>query len=116
MLAFNTFKNFDCALRQQLIGAIKATLLRVKHKPHLGYSGPSTLDLLTHLYETYAVISNADWLASDKCFHKAYSPTVPIMVAWRQIDDAVAYSDAGSTPYSSKQVVDNAYQLMFNTV
>ena len=89
--------------------------MQVKHKPYRGYSGSSTLDLLTHLYDTYTVISNADWLANDKRFRKAYTPTVPIEVAWRHIDDAVAYANAGSTPYSNKQVVDNAYQLIFNT-
>ena len=68
MLAFNTFNNVDRTLWQQLLGAIEDTFLRVKHKPHCGYSGSSTLDLLAHLYKTYAVISNADWLAKDKSF------------------------------------------------
>ena len=89
--------------------------MRVKNKPHQGYSGSSTLDMLTHLYETYAVISNSDWLANDKQFREAYAPTVPIKFVWRHIDDAVVYSDAGSTPYFNKQVVENAYQLVLNT-
>ena len=72
------------------------------------------LDLLTHLYTAYAIISNVDWLENDKRFRKPYSPSVPIKVAWRKIDDDVAYSNAGSTPYSRKQVTDNAYQLVFN--
>ena len=78
------------------------------HKPHRGYSRFSTLDLLTHLYATYAVIFNADWLENNKRFHKPYSPSVP------QIYNTVAYANAGSTPYFSKQVADNAYQLVFN--
>ena len=41
-------------------------------------------------------------------------PTVPIDVAWRQIDNAFAYANYSSTTYSIKQVVDNAYQLVFN--
>ena len=53
------------------------------HNPHRGYSGTSTMDLLTHLYGTYIVISNAKWLANDKRFREAYAPTVPIEVAWR---------------------------------
>ena len=89
--------------------------MRVKNTPHRRYIGSSTLDLINHLYEAYDVISNSEWLANDKRFRKAYAPTVPIEVAWQQIDDAVAYTDAGYTPYSSKQVVDNAYQLVFNT-
>ena len=59
-LAFNTFTTVDRDLHQKLLGAVEETFLRVKHKPHHGYSGSSTLDLLTHLYETYTVISNAD--------------------------------------------------------
>ena len=42
-------------------------------------------------------------------------PTNPIEVVWHQTNDAVAYAKAVSTPYSTKQVVDNANQLVFNT-
>ena len=59
-LAFNTFHNVDRALCQQLLGAVKDTLVRVKHKPHQGYSGSSTLDMITPLYDNYSVISNAN--------------------------------------------------------
>ena len=62
----------------------------------------------------YAVISNADWLENNKHLREPYSPSVPIEVAWRQINYAVVYANAGSTPYSSNQVTDTAYQLVFN--
>ena len=74
------------------------------------------LDLLTHLYATYTVIYNANWLENDKRFREPYSSSVLIEVAWQQIDDAVSCADAGLTPYSNKKVVDNSYQLVFNTV
>ena len=38
------------------------------------------LHLLTHLYKTYDVISNVDWLAKYKRFREAYAPTDPIEV------------------------------------
>ena len=114
-LAFNTSANVDRALRQQLLGDVDNTFLRVLQKPHRGYSGSSTLYLLTHFYATYAVIYNANWVENNKRFCKPYLPSVPSEIAWRKIDDALAYADAGSTPYSSKQVTDNAYQLVFNT-
>ena len=50
-----------------------------------------------------------------KRFCESYTPTDLIKVVWHQIDDAVTYADSGSTPYSPKQVMDNAYQLIFNT-
>ena len=114
-LAFNIFRNVDHALLQQLLGAVKDNSVRVKHRPHREYSGSITLDMLIHLYNTYAAISNTDWLANKNRFREAYSSTDPIEVAWRHIDDAVAYTDVGSIPNSTKQVVDNAYQLVFNT-
>ena len=51
-LAFKTINNANRALCQKLLGAIEDTFVRVKHKLHRGYSGFSTLNLLTHLYET----------------------------------------------------------------
>ena len=69
-LDFKTFFNVDRTQIQQLIGGVKYTFLQVKHKPHRGYSRTSMLDLLTHLYDTYAVISNNDWLANDKHFRE----------------------------------------------
>ena len=71
--------------------------------------------MFTHLYKTYAKISNIDWLANNNLLRKAYAPNKPIQVVWRQIDDIVAYVDVGSTPYLTKQVVYNAYNLIFNT-
>ena len=105
----------DRALWQQIMGAVKDNFARVNHRPCQWYSVSSTLYLLTHIYDTYAVITNADWLENDKRFREAYAPTDPIEVVWCHINDAVAYADANSTPYSPNQDVDNAYQLVFNT-
>ena len=82
MLSFNTFRNVDRALCHKLLGAVKYHLLWVKHRPYRGYSGSSTMYLLTYLYKTYVVISKADWIANDKHFRKAYAPTNPIEVFW----------------------------------
>ena len=47
---------------------------------HLGYSGSSTMYLFSHLYTTYAVINNNNWITNDKRFREAYAPTNPIEV------------------------------------
>ena len=57
------------------MGAVKDNFIHALHRLHLCYSGSSTLDLLNHLYRTYAVITNADWIANE-----AYTPTDPIKV------------------------------------
>ena len=60
------------------------------------------LDLHTHLYTAYIVITNAEWIANNKRFFNVYDPTNPIEVFWRHIDDVAAYAYSGSTPYSRK--------------
>ena len=83
MLAFSMFQNMDRALWRKLLGVAEDNFVRVKHRPRQGYIGFITLDLLTHLYATYIVITNADCLANKKRFHKAYAPTDPIKIVWR---------------------------------
>ena len=50
------------------MGYFKDNLLRFLHSLHLRYSGSTTLDLLIHLYVTYAVIRNDDCIENDKWF------------------------------------------------
>ena len=67
-IAFTMFQNMDRALCQQILGSAEEKFVRVLHRPHRGYSGSITMDLLTHLYAMYAVITNADWITNDKRF------------------------------------------------
>ena len=113
-LAFKIFLNVDRALWQQLLGAVRENFVRLKHRTHRGYRVYITLDLLNHLYDTYFIIYNADCLDNEKLFCEEYAPTNPIQVVWRQIDEAVTYTNAVSTPYLPKKVVDNAYHIVFN--
>ena len=109
------FQKMDRALNHQLLGAADDNFLLSLHMPHLGYSGFTKMDLLIYLYATYAVITNSNWLANDKRFREAYSPNNFIKFVWHQIDNTVPYTGTGSTPYSTKQVVDNAYKIFFDT-
>ena len=71
--------------------------------------------MLIHLYKTYMVITNTNWIENDKRSREAYDPIESITLVWWQIDNTVAYANAGSTSYYNKQVVDNTYQIVFNT-
>ena len=108
------FQNIDRALHQQLLGAVKDNFILVLHKPHIGYIGSTTLGMLTHLYTTYTVISNADWPMNYKRLHEAYYPTDPIKVMWWHINNAVSYDSNGSTPYPTMKIVNNSYHLILN--
>ena len=114
-IAFNMIQNMDRALFQQLLGVVKDNSIRVFYIPHQYYRVSSTLDMITHLYTTYDVIINTDWLANNKLFRESHAPIDLIELVWRHIDNTVAYADAGSTRYSRKQVIGNTYHILFNT-
>ena len=77
MVAFEMSQNIDRALRQQLLGAVEDNFVRVPHMPHLSYSGSTILDLLTHLYATYAVITNANWILDENVPTRRTPPPTP---------------------------------------
>ena len=90
------FQNMDRVLLQQIMGAVENNFFCVLHMLHLGYSETAALNLLTHLYATYVVITNSYGITNEKRFCEAYAPTDPIEVFWRKVDDAVANVDASS--------------------
>ena len=114
-VALDMFQNRDHTLCQQLLGAVKDNLVPVLYRSQLGYIRYTTVDMLIHLYKTYMVITNTNWIENDKRSREAYDPIESIKLVWLQIDNTVAYANAGSTSYYNKQVVDNTYQIVFNT-
>ena len=75
-------QNIDSALCQKVLDAVKDNFVHLIHRPHIGYSKSTMLDLLTYLYATYTVITNAEWLANDNHFHDVYAPTDSTKVVW----------------------------------
>jgi hypothetical protein len=71
--------------------------------------------MLQHLYRSYGRINPAALLANDSTMKTAYDPNQPIEAFIDQIEDCVAFADAGLAPYTVPQIISTAYTLMFNT-
>jgi hypothetical protein len=52
---------------------------------------------------------------SNTRFRAKWDPNQPFEMLVEQIEDAIDFATAGQTPYTDKQVVDNAYTLVFST-
>ena len=102
-------------LRNQLLAAVNDLYVLALKKPIIGYGTLTTLELLNHLYATYDAISPADLITNDVCFKATYDPEQPIETLFQQIDDAVAYADAGNAPYTKAQILAVAYSTVFAT-
>jgi hypothetical protein len=86
----------------------------IKHR-HTGYAARSTLTLLAHLFDTYGRITAHDLEENEKRFRNTWSPTQPFEELIGQVEDAVDYAEAGGSPYSTAQIVTNAYNIVFKT-
>ena len=112
---FKMYSNTDKALKSQLIAAIDEKYIRGKRNKYVGYVNVTTLELLNHLYESYAKIIHNNLRENDQCMNAPYDPNEPFEVLIDQIEDAIDYAAAGNMPYTPTQIVNTAYNLLFDT-
>ena len=105
----------DQALKQQLLGAFDDMYLKAMKNTHVGYTNRTTMELITHLYNSYGNITQIDLNDNDVRMKTPYDITTPIENLFKQIDEAVAYADAGNSAFTVTQIVTAAYLLVFNT-
>ncbi len=112
---FKQYSTTDKALKQLLVGAVDEMFIRSLQTKYLGYLNVSTRQILDHLYAQYARISASDLQDNDVTFKKPYDPNLPIETLFDQIENCIDFAAAGLSPYSTEQVTNNAYQLIFAT-
>ena len=107
--------NLGAALRNQLIDAIEPIYLRSQRNRHTGFAGTNARDLITYLIATYGLISPIDLKRNNDQLNEAWEPNTPFEQLIDQVEEAVDYADAGGQPYTTGQVINAAYTLVFNT-
>ena len=103
------------ALKKQLLAAVEDIYICSLKQPYVAYGNVTVLQLLTHLYTTYARISPSDLAKNNLLMIRDYDPNLPIEFLFKQIEDATAYADHGGAPLSPVQIVNSAYALVFKT-
>ena len=106
---FNEYDACDRALKQLLIGAVDDIFINALCDRHVGYANVSTLNLLTHLYNTYGKITEVDLNRNHELMSEAFDPNLPIESFFRRIEECVEFAAAGNTPFSPQQVVTQAF-------
>ena len=116
--AFQLYADFVAvgnALKKQLLAAVDDIYLCSLKMPYIGYGNVTVLELLTHLYSTYAKISPGDLEENERRMKTPYDANFPIELLFKQVEDSVAYADHGQAPISPVQTTNRAYTLIFNT-
>ena len=73
------------------------------------------LQLLTHLYTTYAQISPGNLAFNKEQMIRDYDPNLPIEHLFLQIEEDVTYADHGYEPIPAVTITNRAYTLVFKT-
>lgn len=115
MKLYNQYDATDTALKQLLLGAVDDMFIRSLRNRHIGYANVTTLDLLAHLYRTYAKINTADLEANTTRMKERYDCNLPIENAFDQIEDAVEFSATSKFLFNPVQVVNISFNAIFTT-
>ena len=63
---FHSYVNLQNALKKQLIASVDPLFLQMIQQKYIGFANRTILDILRHLYDTYADISADDLKDNDK--------------------------------------------------
>jgi hypothetical protein len=112
---WNLYQNTDKALKRQVLASIDQVYIRSLKNRHTGFASVKTLTILNHLFNTYGKITPHDLELNNTRFRTKWDPNQPFEMLVEQIEDAIDFATSGLSPYTDKQIVDNAYTLVFGT-
>jgi hypothetical protein len=113
---FKTANNFDKAIKQQIVKAIKDPIFLKPLENHItGFSRLSARAMLQYLFNAYGNITPQQLDVNDKMMKEQWDPSTPIIYLFSKIQDGVDKADAGNAPYTVNQVLAIAFNHVFRT-
>jgi hypothetical protein len=103
------------AIKKLILKAFDDAYLNELSDEVVGYANCTSLDLLTHLLNFYAMIAPTELTQNYERLNTPCDPNQPIMTLFQQIQDARAFAVAGRQPYGADMIINVAYTLVFTT-
>ena len=111
---FNEYKNVDKACKKVITNICPEIYYKTLKNRYTGYTGSSTLQILTHLWTEYGEISEDDVRANDSALKREITGETHFEELVAQVEDhqeAVAVQN----PYTAAQILSIAYNLVKDT-
>jgi hypothetical protein len=113
---YNTSTNFDKAITQQIVRAIKDPIfLKLVENQITGFSRVTAHTMLQYLFNAYGNITPQQLDVNDKMMKEQWDPSTPIIYLFSKIQDGVDTADAGNAPYTVNRVLAIAFNHVFRT-
>ena len=105
----------DLALKSQLIDTFEEMYFSRLRNRHTGFTGVMYMNMITHLYLNYGVISAIDIMENEKRMDMVYDASVAIEAYFEQIESAVEFAEAGNCAFTTTQITTKTFIQMFAT-
>ena len=107
-------KNINDALRKQIIASVGEIYIRPLKHQHTAYPNSRAQDMLEYLFDNYGIITAQDLQQNNNKFYEQFDSSEPFETLVARIEDCLEFANDGNQPFSDTQVLNNAYNLIFN--
>jgi hypothetical protein len=113
---YNTSNNFDKAIKQQIVRAIKDPIFLKPIENHItGFSRVTARTMLQYMFNAHGNITPQQLDVNDKMMKDKWDPSAPIIYLFSKIQDGVDKAYAGNASYTANQVLAIAFNHVFRT-
>ena len=111
---FRTYDDLNKDLKTQIIQATPVCYINALCHRTLGFSTVTSLDLLTHLWNTYGTTTQAKLDENVKCMNRPWSPPTPVETLFTQLADASDFAITGGDQMNEIMFVRTGYNIVYN--
>jgi uncharacterized coiled-coil protein SlyX len=112
---WETYINVCTALKNHIIQSIEDVYLLAMNDPYLAYANVTIKEMINYLFEQYGNIDSKALGENEKKMQQPWNPDTPFETVIKQINDAVAFADAGGEPIQAKRILRTAYSIVYDT-
>jgi hypothetical protein len=98
-----------------ILGATPGNYIVTLSDPDFGYANVTTIQLLTHLLNTYGTMTSADRDANQARMSAPWSPPTPIEALFHQLEAGQRFADRAAEPIADTQLARMGHQLVLKS-
>ena len=114
-LAYQKYVAAETALRNLILNSIEDKYINELEDDNTGYNDVSPLKLMTHIWDNYATIDDADHTINEENMRRQWAPPQPIEDLFEQLKKGQRFAKKGNETIHDTQLVRWGYQNIRNT-
>ena len=114
-LVYQKYVAAETALRNLILQSIDNKYINELEDDNTGYANVTPLKLMTHIWDNYATIDDADHTINEENMRRQWNPPQPIADLFEQLKQGQRFATRGNETIHDSQLVRWGYQNIRNT-